>query len=55
MCVTSGLHLREEISREFGDRDLGGALGAICAVACDSANQQMAMPSYSDFSDEFCK
>jgi len=55
MCVASGLRLGTKLYERFGDEDLGGALGAICAAACESANQQMAMPSYDDFSDKFCR
>ena len=54
MCVDSGVELSTRISAKWGNQELGTALGAICAVACETANQDMAMPSYSDFATNAC-
>ena len=54
MCITSGAELANSISTRWGSAELGTALGSICAVACESANQNMAMPSYNDFSQKAC-
>jgi len=54
MCIESGVQLSESISSQIGSQDLGTVLGSVCAVACETANQNMAMPSYNDFSQNAC-
>ena len=54
MCVKSGVVLSSRISSQWGSQELGTALGAICTVACETANRNMAMPSYKDFSENAC-
>jgi len=53
-CINSGVDLAKAISQKYGSQELGKSLGSICAIACESANRNMSMPSYSDFSREAC-
>ena len=54
MCLDSGGRLASKISSQWGSHELGTMLGTVCAVACESANRNMAMPSYSEFANNSC-
>lgn len=54
MCVESGVTLADRISSQYGNSELGTAFGSICAIACESANRNMAMPSEAEFSQSAC-
>ncbi len=55
MCLSASGELSSRITQEFGDHEIGVMFGTICAVACESANRNMSMPSYDEFSHNNCQ
>ena len=53
-CVNSGAELAQDVSVRTNSEEMGLTMGKVCALACESANQNAGMASYQEFATKAC-
>jgi len=54
-CLNSSAELAQDVAVRTNSEDTGLAMGKVCALACESANQNIGMASYQAFSSKVCQ